>query len=141
MKLANILLDQSKVVKTSKVLLEQQDIRTFLKELDSYATELGDKLYTYDDKDLVTVLNKLEKLLPSSATSPDTLIQNIADFVDDILDAGDVIDYGIFDQLESLKPMDLFDFYADFEMIVHRLIEHIEGNIMYDRRQERSGRD
>lgn len=141
MKLANILLDQSKAVKTPKVLLESQDIRTFLKELDSYATELEDKLYTYDDRDLVTVLGKLEKLLPSSATSPDTLIQNVADFIDDILDAGDVIDYGIFDKLESLKPMDLFDFYADFEMIINRIIEHIEENVMYDRRQERSGRD
>jgi len=127
-------------MKLSKILLEQHDVRSILKELDSYAAEFEDKLYTYSDKELVDVKNKLERLLPSSATDSETLLQNIADFVDDVLGVGDEMLY-IFDTLEGLHDLELFDFYSEFENIVRKLLEHIKGNVMYDRVHSASGVD
>lgn len=127
-------------MKLINILLEQQDPSAIIRELDSYAAEFEDKLYTYSDEDLVRVKGRLEDLLVSKATDAETLLQNIADFVDDILGVGDEMVY-IFDILEKLHDLDLFDFYSQVEDIVRRLIEHIEGNVMYDRSHQVSGVD
>lgn len=128
-------------MKLLKILSEQTTTKELLQTLKQHSEKFEDKLNSYSDQELRTILDRLEDLLPSSATTPDTLIQNIADFIDGVLDVADEIDYKVFDYLESLPPMKLFDFYADFEMIIHGLIEHIEGNIVYSRSQERSGVD
>jgi len=120
-------------MKLIDILLEEKDPRSILRELDSYATEFEDKLYTYSDEDLVRTLNKLDSFIISSATTSETLLQNIADFIDDVLGVGDIMPYP-FDVLEKLPDLELFDFYSEFEEIVRRVIEHIKGNVMYDRR-------
>lgn len=120
-------------MKLIDILLEEKDPRSILRELDSYAAEFEDKLYTYSDEDLVRTLNKLDSFIISSATTSETLLQNIADFIDDVLGVGDIMPYP-FDVLEKLPDLELFDFYSEFEEIVRRVIEHIKGNVMYDRR-------
>lgn len=121
MKLANILLEQSKATQ-------------ILETLRKLSEEFKDKVETYDDEDVVRVLNRLKDLEIKGPADEEKLLDNIGEFIDGVLDAGDKMEYP-FPTLEALPVFELFDFYSDLEVIIQDLIDHIEGNVMYDRRQ------